>query len=227
MSAKVKLSIVIAVIPSRMEKAWALYQKLTKQVEERLAHPDEVEVLFFMDNKRRSIGKKRQSCIQLANGTYVALLDDDDDVTDEYIFLLYNSVTRAFQMVLEGEMPFLVDVITFNSKVTNDKGSYIVSMSINHPDNEETGEDECGRQRDVKRKAWHLCAWKTDLAQAVPFADVGYGEDWHWAKQLNDQAKTEIKLHKVIHHYIENPATSEAPTHSNEIWTSPADQKKE
>ncbi len=216
-----KLSIVIASIPSRREKAWTLLDELEKQINIRLTNPEEVEVLMFVDNKRRSIGKKREGCVKLSNGYYTAILDDDDLPLPEYVYLIHKAVSESFQNILDGQSQFLTDVITFKSKVTNKFGSYIVDMDITNPNNEESGLDECGRQKDVKRKAWHLCAWKTELAQSVPFADVGYGEDWHWAKQLNALAKTQIKIDEVIHHYIEDPEISEAPTHSNEIWTNP------
>lgn len=240
---EILLSIVIPSIPERKEKSWDLFEKLQQQINNRLTKPEQVEIIMFTDNRRRSIGKKREGCVQLATGKYVALLDDDDGVSDEYIFLLHQAANEAelqYKLVVDKHMgnraliPMdemlrlqtnRIDVICFKSKVTDKFGSYIVDMDLNHTENEAPSMDHCDRYKDIKRTPWHVCAWRTDLAKSVAFADVGYGEDWHWVKQLIEKSKNQIKINEVLHYYFDNPETSAAPTHSNEIWDNPDDKK--
>jgi len=75
-----KLSILIPSIPSREDRLNRIYAKLLDQVGER-----DVEILVFIDNKKRSIGLKRDALVQMSIGDYVAFVDDDDDVSDDYI----------------------------------------------------------------------------------------------------------------------------------------------
>lgn len=220
----IRLSIAIPSIPSRREKAWALQDKLEAQINSRLTHPLEVAIDMYTDNKRKSIGKKRESAIAITDGQYVALLDDDDDISDEYIYLLYQACVECERIYNEtGKWP---DVISFKSMVTDKFGSYIVDMDLNHKENEQPHKDECDRYVDIKRPPWHVCAWRADLAKSVSFPDVGYGEDWHWVKQLIDKSSTQYKIDAVIHYYYDNPEVSEAPKESNEIWTNPNEQQE-
>lgn len=78
-----KLSILILSIPSRLSNFLpTLLQNLLKQAE---PFKNQVEILTLIDNKVRSIGKKRQNLIDIAEGEYIAFIDDDDRVSDNYI----------------------------------------------------------------------------------------------------------------------------------------------
>jgi glycosyltransferase involved in cell wall biosynthesis len=75
-----KLSILTPTVPERAEKLAILTEKLAKQIGDL-----PVEHLVFSDNRRRSIGQKRQALLSAALGEYVAFVDDDDDVSDDYV----------------------------------------------------------------------------------------------------------------------------------------------
>ena len=84
-SPKPKLSILIPSTPNRVaNKMLKLFTSLEEQVA-KLSNPDDVELLVFLDNKRRSIGYKRESLLYIARGDFVAFMDDDDVVHDFYI----------------------------------------------------------------------------------------------------------------------------------------------
>ena len=77
-----KLSILIPSIPSRIQdRMIPLYHKLQEQIR-KLDNPKDVELLCVIDNKRRSIGYKRESLVYIARGNYLAFVDDDDDNED-------------------------------------------------------------------------------------------------------------------------------------------------
>ena len=96
------LSILICGVPSRLRNNLAekLITKLEKQ-----ANGKPVEVLYFLDNKKRSIGQKRNDLLNLAKGEYITYIDDDDNVPMDYISsLLLGIKTRVDVIVFEAEI---------------------------------------------------------------------------------------------------------------------------
>jgi hypothetical protein len=89
-----QLSILIPSIPSRFDKAIGLYHKIVFLVGER-----DIEILMLTDNKKRTIGEKREALKNASNGKYFMFVDDDDDLVD--LEDLYNATFED------------VDVITF------------------------------------------------------------------------------------------------------------------
>ena len=198
-----KLSILIPSVPSRIDKVKSLYDRLNCLIGDSL-----VEVLTFTDNKKRSIGKKREALVKISNGEYVCFLDDDDDFFDEYVSELLHATEKG------------TDVITFKQKCTIDGKSCIVDFDLNHTENEEVKMIN-SEYKDVKRMPFHICAWKSEIAKSEDFPDVGYGEDWDWCKRLLSKTKTQYKIDKLLHHYVFDSKVTEAPTESNEVWTNP------
>ena len=189
------LSILIPSIPSRFKLVQKLYKHIEGQIKGR-----EVEILVLIDNKKRSIGAKRQSLVDIAKGKYIAFVDDDDNVSGNYID----------EMLIGAKKN--KDVICFQQLATiNDTWSYI-SFSI------ENENDEFRPNEITRRKPFHVCGIKRSLTKGAKFPDVGYGEDWHWMEQVLKNVKTEYKTNKVLHFYTYEQSVSEAPTETNEIW---------
>lgn len=198
-----KLSILIPSIPSRIDKLTTLISKL-----ESLIGDKPVEILAFTDNKKRSIGCKRQALVDIAKGDYLAFLDDDDDLLPEYI----DEVLKASE-----SSP---DVITFKQWCVVDGNDFIVDFDLRHTENEECKIVE-GKYIDIKRKPFHVCFWKREIAQSERFPDVGYGEDWNWIEKIIDKATVQYKINKVLHKYVFDSSITEAPTETNDIWENP------
>ena len=83
------LSILISAIPSRWEMARKLFEGLTRVADQR------VEVLLLFDNKRRSVGEKRQALLDIARGEYVTFIDDDDLVAPGYVSEILSVITEC------------------------------------------------------------------------------------------------------------------------------------
>lgn len=187
-----KLSILIPSVPSRREKAAKLFDKLSQQT-----GTADVEILMLLDNKKRSIGLKRQALLDVALGDYVAFVDDDDDVLNGY-------VQSVFQVILAAAA-YTPDVVVFDSYCTlNDGPPVLVSHSLFSP-------NEQYNLAGFRRAAWHIHAWKRELAVQSRFPDQGGTEDWAWAEPLNRMAKTQIKIDIPLYHYRFNSKTTEAP----------------
>lgn len=190
------LSILIPSIPSRSKKFNVIFSKIEGQSFNR-----SVEIISLVDNKRRSIGLKRDVLVQAARGKFVAFVDDDDDVSDDYVDLILRVIKR------QGP---IADVITFKQKVTiNDSMPFVVEFGLGN-ENQQVQIDENGNYGDVKRKPFHVCAWRSALAKNARFPDASYGEDHAWCEQLWAQAESEVKIDKIIHMYKYNDATTEA-----------------
>lgn len=182
------LSVLICSIPSRWEKAKALYKHITS-----LSEGLNIEILLLMDNKKRSIGEKREALKNISNGDYFMFVDDDDtlySIQDIYVSCIG------------------VDVVSFKSKALNaDGSSFIVTMGLGNP--VEHNNDGQGRYTDLRRPPFTQCAWHEKF-KSIPFPAINYGEDWGWVEQALKIAKSEVFIDQVIHGYNFDPKISEA-----------------
>lgn len=185
---KMKLSILTPTIPSREKQLKALSEKLAKQIGDL-----PVEHLILSDNRKRSIGEKRQSLVDIANGEYIAFCDDDDDVSPDYVSELLKAIeTRA-------------DVITFNQKAIYNGLQSEVHFGIKNQD----GQFNPGGI--TLRGPWHVCAWNRQKVKGCVFGFSNYGEDLVWSHQARKRIKTGHYINKVLHTYIHDAATTAAP----------------
>ena len=197
-----KLSILIPCIPERLDKLKYLYDKLLKQIGDR-----DVEVIAVVDNKKRTIGEKRNNVKALAKGDYFMMLDDDDDINIHFI----DSVLEAIEKD--------VDCITYKQRCKNIDGSdFLVTFGLG---NEIETLTENGRYLDCKRPAWHCCVWKTEVFQKIQFPHVNYGEDMYFQENANSMARSNHHIDKVLHFYNFDLDKSAATTEDNEQWKNP------
>lgn len=197
---KPRLSILIPSIPSRFDKAIRLYNKITEQ-----SLNMDIEVLMLTDNKKRSIGQKREALKNVSKGKYFMFVDDDDDIQN--IPLLYEATEKD------------VDVITFKQKSRNTDGShFIVTFGLGNE--VEHNQNEKGLYVDLKRPPFQVCAWNEKFKD-FSYPDINYAEDWGWIKQVLPLAITEYFIDEIIHYYNFDMKVTEADTSSNELWKNP------
>jgi len=189
------LSILTPSVPSRIKDGLRnVMDKIEKQIKDNNLEK-KVEHLIVIDNKVRTIGRKRDNLVQCAIGQYVAFVDDDDDVSDEYVLELVNAIKNNPH----------VDVITFKQNCfIENYPKAIVNFGLNYENEAYVPNTE------FKRKPYHVCAWKTTLAQKYRFPSSNYGEDAGWLSQLWEVAKTEYHIDKVLHAYVHSDGNSEA-----------------
>jgi glycosyltransferase involved in cell wall biosynthesis len=184
------LSVLIPSVPSRREMAWKLFDKISEQA---LDDDENVEVLLLLDNKTRSIGKKREALVQISKGDYVAFVDDDDDVAPDYVK----------ELTIEAFLPG-ADVVVFPTTCTlNDGPTVTVEHDISYP-------NEQYSPAGFRRSAWQMHAWRGDLARATPFPDLNFGEDWPWCEAMLKHVKTQAKIDQVLYHYRYSDMITEA-----------------
>lgn len=175
------LSVLICCIPERFESFRATFEKVWKQAEGK-----PVEILAFMDNKKRTIGKKRWDMTsRLAQGKYFILLDDDDDCSDDYVDELLKAAESD------------ADILSFDQKaIIGGLGEGIVNFSLQN-ENEEFNAGGITR-----RKPFSVCAFKREKFAKISFGEVNYGEDMIFSSMAWDLAESEHHIDKVLHTYI-------------------------
>ncbi len=194
-----RLSILIITTPSRTEMSINLYNRLLEMIGDK-----DIECLVIFDNKKRSIGAKRESAKNMVQGKYFLFCDSDDDLL---------SVDEIYQACQHD-----VDVIDFKAECSNVDGStFIVTQRLG---NEVEHNTKDGIYLDCNRPPFPNCAWANKFKK-VKYPDISFGEDWVWVEKCLKIAKTEFFIDKVLFKYNFSPSGTEASTASNEHWTNP------
>jgi glycosyltransferase involved in cell wall biosynthesis len=180
------LSILIPTVPERLDKLALLLDSIKKQ-----SGFDLCEVLYFGDNRSRTIGAKRNALLEAARGKYVAFCDDDDGVSEDYA-----------QTLTEIASAQTVDVITFRQWAKWNTDVSEVHFSIQH-NNEPFQPGGI-----TKRFPWHVCAWERKLAQSAVFTEKQWGEDFDWVAQMAQKALREAHVPRVLHYYTHTDSGS-------------------
>lgn len=185
-------SILILGVSDRITKLQNLFLKLEKQILDNNLK-DEVEILALIDNKTRTVGSKRQSILDNSEGSFIAFLDDDDEISNDYI----KEITDAIKIHSN------VDVISFNQEthINNDPPN-IVYFGLQYENTEYMNGVP------VYRKPFHMCAWNSNIAKSVKFKNISLTEDWTWIEELCKIAKTEHHIDKILHYYLYNNKTT-------------------
>jgi hypothetical protein len=197
----IKLTIGIPTLPNRMQKYLEpLYAKLMAQI----GDSKDIEVLALMDNKVISVGKKRTLLFANASGRYTCIIDDDDDVTDDFVATLRSVIVDDLD----------VDVICYDQDADMNGTHFVVKTSLDHSKElpyDQMKVDQFNNPLPCRRPPWHWCAWKTSFARQFPFGDSNTQEDTIFVRQAIAKAKTQIVLDKVLCKYRWYPSVSQAP----------------
>jgi glycosyltransferase involved in cell wall biosynthesis len=185
------LSILTPTIKGREEQLLFLCQKIENQTNRKPV--EYVEHLALCDNRARSIGAKRQALVDIARGQYIAFVDDDDDVSEDYVSQLLTAIESN------------ADVVTFQQRAIYNGLESTVSFRLGQGDGAFTPGGI------TKRDAWHVCAWKRDVVDGCQFLETNYGEDLAWCVQARKRARTELHIPQILHTYRHDAATTAAP----------------
>lgn len=190
----VKLTIAIPSLPERMSKGLTrLYDKLQFQI----GKQKDIEILSIIDNRIMSIGKKRTRLFSAASGAYTCIIDDDDDIVDDFVSTLRNAITDSTN----------VDVICYNQLATVHGKQWTIKTSLDHNKKHPFDQLEVnylGNPVVCKRPPWHWCAWKTNFAKSIPFGDSNCHEDAIFVMQACELAKTQMIIDKTMCIYNES-----------------------
>lgn len=212
---EVLFSVLIPSVPRRISKLAALFEKLQAQ-----AKDEPVEILSLLDNKKRSVGLKREALVQSAQGSYLAFVDDDDDVADDYISKIVGAVKEIKALPGASDVMW-PDVIVFKQHCTFVNAKAISCLEIDGPPftihhsihnaMQAVHQYPDGTWKDITRKPWHHNAWRSALAKKFHFPDKMFGEDGEWCEQMWPEIRFQYEIDgPPLHYYHWNGKTTEA-----------------
>jgi hypothetical protein len=182
------LSILTPTIPGRERQLQSLQWRIEEQI-----GGQAVEHLILSDNRKRSIGAKRQALLDIARGQYIAFVDDDDDIADSYVEELLKATVSG------------ADVITFLQGATYNGQQSVVDFQLGQ------GDHGFAPGGITNRDAWHVNAWRRSRVAHCQFGESNYGEDLTWCLQARRMAETTVHIPKILHFYRHDAATTAAP----------------
>jgi glycosyltransferase involved in cell wall biosynthesis len=186
-----KLSILICTVPSRINSYLpVIINELNRQIEE--TGIKDIEIIYLGDNKKRSVGHKRNDLIRIAQGEYVCFIDDDDKVSPDFVKKI---------------IPYLscsADVICFKVECS-------LNGSLGKPVfyNKDFACDTNYTDR-YERLPNHLMVVAKSIVLQVMFKDISFGEDNDYAIRLKPLLKNQILIDEVLYYYIFSQNVTEA-----------------
>ena len=178
----------LSILTSSVLRRWTLLQELIILMDSQIKDLP-VEHLVFIDNKKRSIGSKRQALLDLAQGDYLAFVDDDDVPAPDYV--------REIMTVLNNGSP---DLVVFPIRVTINGGQDgIVEPSVKYAPKIPGTPLAVYKPPVTNRPPHHLCVWRASIAKQSRFPDQSGKEDFIWAEPLWPLVKKEVRIDKVLY----------------------------
>lgn len=190
-----KLSILVC---SVLNRGTTFLPNILRQLDEQSQGLDNVEVIVLADNKRMTVGAKRNKLLDLATGEYSVFVDDDDRISEDYV----RSILEATE---SGK-----DAIVFQASVTINGGApKVCYYSMKN-------ESDYDTPKAYYRLPNHITAVKTSLARAARFPERMFHEDSDYAKNLSSVVESEHVINKVLYYYDYSDYTSETVRYDTE-----------
>ena len=184
------LTITIASVSIRKEMLDNLLLNLDKQIKENNLE-NEVEVLVDADDDR-FLGTKRKLMLSKAKGLFTCAIDDDDEISPNYVKLIVDAIKQDESVDCLG----INGIITTNGE--NPK-KWVISCKF----------EDWFEENDIYyRTPNHICPIKTELAREGGFDDVAWGEDYPFSQRMKNLLHTETTIDEPIYFYHYNTNTS-------------------
>jgi hypothetical protein len=154
---------------------------------QKMCEGKQIEILYLMDNKKRSGQEKFNDLMNMSHGKYFMFCHDDDDIL---------RIDEVYQATFQD-----VDVIAFKQLCDSPneaKTPYVVTFGLGNPI-EETQTLSDGSFTSVRRPPWTVCAWNQKF-KSIPYT-LDYAEDGIWVTKALAEAKTEVFVDVFVHHY--------------------------
>jgi len=146
-----------------------------------------ISIITEKDDKRQTIGEKRELLYKKSNGIYSWQIDDDDSIAPNAIELILKAIEENHD----------VDCITFEEHIDIDGKIQRSNHSLKYGDWADNSDGF-----DYVRTPFMKSVIKTEIARSVPIPHIRFGEDHQWAQALKPYLKTEIHIGEQIYKYI-------------------------
>jgi len=149
-----------------------------------------IQIMSCRDDKTVTIGQKREWLYKECTGLFAWQIDDDDDISDNAIELIFEAIKQN------------PDCITSEEYVNIDGKEYKSNHSLYYHDWEGEGHVEFSDGFHFHRTPFFKSVIKTEIARSVPIPHIRFGEDHQWAQALKQHLKTEVHIPEQIYSYI-------------------------
>lgn len=186
-----KLAICFPTVTGREKQFEYIFNKIGNQVRD-LNLTTEIDAIVSKDNKEKSIGLKRDQMYKISKAVFTVQIDDDDDVPDDYIAMVYNAICENPDVDCIGYMErCVIDGQVKYSRISNDCREWATL-----PDGYE-------------RTPFFKVPIKTALCVQSGVADMRFGEDHDFAIRIKPLLKSEHFIDKVLYLYTADSLTPE------------------
>jgi len=182
----IKISILICTLEKRKAMLDGLIEVLKKQILEakQLSSFKEVEVLVSYENEKVKLGKKRNGLLEKAKGRFVSFIDDDDEISPNYIHLVLKAIT------------YDPDCCSLNGIITTDgQNPKVFKHSISY---------DGWYEKDgiYYRTPNHWNTIRKSIANCVRFKDdLSFGEDKDFSQRLRPFLSKEKTIEETIYFF--------------------------
>ena len=180
------LSILIPTLVERQAQLARLESKLRAQIVRANLH-GQVDLEILCDNREQTLGEKRNRLIAQARGEFIAFVDDDDDVCENYVTLVY----RALQEHPNVDCLGITGLVYFRGIHPH---RFIYSLQYNH---------YFSKDGVYYRPPYTLNPVRREIVRQFPFAQINYNEDIDWAIRVaNARAlRHEFMIDQTLYYY--------------------------
>ncbi len=182
----IKLSILIPTVPPRLSRE---FPSIVSQLNDQIRGSKEIEILGLCDNFVWSVGEKRNKLLSLASGKFMTFIDDDDEISGDYIKEIVATIDAnsdieliSFHVAMRADR--LIDYEHFKERVP---AGYL----------------------EVHNQSAHIYVWRREFVAAHKFPDISFGEDAQWASSLLKKNPKSIHIKKYLYKYQFDPFNSE------------------
>lgn len=190
----IKLSILVPSVPSRLT---TFYPRIMTELLKQCEKFSDVEIIGLFDNKKRTVGEKRQDLLNLAKGEYLVFIDDDDRISDDYISSIMGEIYKNPN----------TDCIVFDCICCINKSDiktlckYGIEFEYGHINSEKP---------QWRGKPAHTMVYKSIIAKQHSYNNSNFGEDVDWVVRACKDIREQTRIDKVLYYYdCEEITTSE------------------
>jgi hypothetical protein len=178
-------SICILTVDGREDKLNRLTQILNSTIP--VSYKHRIEIIVNKDNRTKTVGQKRNECLNKAKGEYVSFIDDDDVVSLTYIPKIVRKLNSG-----------MYDGIGFWGMYYVDNNA---AMLFNHANKNNGHFKNNGRQY---RPLNHLNPVKTHIAKQIGYPEKNFGEDSDYCDKLlaSGLIRSEYNFEEIMYHYL-------------------------
>jgi len=197
-----KFSILIPTLESRKEMFSRLKISLDSQLVGNLLN--EVEILYLLDNRQKTIGEKRNILLNSAKGDFLTFIDDDDRVSDNYIKKIIEAITCSPDsdcIVFDC----ICTITSVDKHIKSGRKQYCkYGIEFDYTKQDPWTESNIAERTEMEQwrgKPSHTMVWKSLLAKNVMFPNQNVGEDFDWVKRMWPKIKKQIRINEVLYYY--------------------------